>query len=158
MASSILVAVRVSASQQRAFDAFVGEIGSWWRPNSLFDFTVGRHGVLAFVRGPGGRLIETYEDGSVFEIGRVTEWDPPNRLAFTWRQASFAPEMGTEGLVSFEPAGAETRITVEHVGWDTVPREHAAKHSFPNEIFLQRHAEYWRALLDSLQETMERGA
>lgn len=151
MASSILVAIRVSASQQHAFDAFVGEIGAWWKPNGLFDFTVGNHGDLAFEPGMGGSLTETYADGSVFEIGRITAWEPPSRLAFTWRQASFAPEMGTSVEVTFEPVGAETRATVEHTGWESVPREHAAKHGFPSEFFLQRHAEYWQGLLRSLR-------
>ena len=155
MASSILVAIRVAANQQRAFDAFVNEIGAWWQPNSLFDFTVGKHGTLAFEPGLDGRLTETYADGAVFEIGRITAWEPPSRVAFTWRQASFAPEMGTEVVVTFEPVGAETRVTVEHFGWESVPREHAAKHGFPNEIFLQRHAEYWRALLQSLRDRTE---
>ena len=153
MASSILVAVRVAVAPQRAFDAFVGEIGAWWRPNGLFDFTVGKHGVLAFEPGMDGRLIETYSDGSMFEIGHITTWEPPTRLAFTWRQASFAPDMGTEVVVTFEPVGAETRVAVEHTGWESVPSEHAAKHGFPSEFFLQRHAEYWRDLLRSLQAT-----
>ena len=154
MASSILVALRVGASQQRAFDAFVGEIGAWWKPNGLFDFTVGKHGTLAFEQGPDGRLTETYADGSVFEIGRITVWEPPARVAFTWRQVSFAPEMGTEVVVTFEPVGAVTRVTVEHFGWESVPSEHAAKHGFPSEIFLQRHAEYWRTLLQSLRDVV----
>jgi hypothetical protein len=49
--------------------------------------------------------------------------------------------------VRFEPAGDETRVTVEHFGWDTIPREHAARHGFPLEVFLRRHAEWWQALL-----------
>ena len=153
MASSILVAIRVAASQQRTFDAFVAEIGAWWRPNGLFDFTIGQHGTLAFEPGLDGSLTETYPNGSVFEIGRITTWEPPSRLAFTWRQASFAPEMSTSVEVTFEPVGAETRVTVEHFGWESVPSEHAAKHTFPSEIFLQRHADYWRTLLQSLRTT-----
>ncbi len=153
MASSILIAVRVAASQQRTFDAFVGEIGAWWRPNGLFDFTVGKHGTLAFEPGLEGKLTETYSDGSVFEIGRITTWEPPSRLAFTWRQASFATDMGTHVVVAFEPVGAETRVTVEQTGWESLPSENAAKHGFPSEFFLQRHAEYWRALLQSLRVT-----
>jgi uncharacterized protein YndB with AHSA1/START domain len=151
MTSRLLVALRVPAAPQRAFDAFVYEIAAWWRPNGLFDFTVGQHGRLEFEPGAGGRLTETYADGSVFEIGRITEWEPPALLAFTWRQASFAPDQLTEVRVSFEAVGDETRVSVEHSGWDTIPQKHAARHGFPLEVFQMRHAEYWRALLHSLR-------
>ena len=155
MASKLLVALRVPATPRRAFEAFVHEIGEWWQPNGLFDFTVGRQGKLAFEPGESGRLTETYEDGSVFEIGRITAWQPPDALAFTWRQASFGPEMLTEVRVTFEAVGDETRITVEHTGWDTVPQRHAARHGFPLGVFQQRHAEWWQVLLGSMRRRLE---
>lgn len=49
--------------------------------------------------------------------------------------------------VRFEQVGDETRITVTHTGWDSVPQEHVARHSFPDGIFLRRHAEWWQQLL-----------
>ena len=39
MSSKVLVSLRVKAPADRAFDAFVGQIGAWWRPNPLFAFT-----------------------------------------------------------------------------------------------------------------------
>jgi len=149
MTSRILVSLRVATMPERAFEMFVGEIGAWWRPNALFRFTPGSPGVLAFEPGLGGRLTETSADGGVFEIGRITVWDPGVRLAFTWRQASFAPEQMTEVEVRFEPVGSETRVTVEHRGWETIPQEHVARHTFPDAIFLQRHGEWWQSLLRS---------
>jgi uncharacterized protein YndB with AHSA1/START domain len=145
--ASLLVSVRVAATPQRAFDAFVSEISAWWQPNGLFEFTRGKAGELAFEPGVGGRLTETYEDGSAFEIGRVTAWEPPGRLAFTWRQASFGGDMLTNVLVRFEAAGEETRVVLEHSGWDSVPPKHVARHGFPLGVFQQRHAEWWQALL-----------
>ena len=50
--------LRVDATPERAFAAFTGEIGRWWRPNGLFQFSVGRTGELAFEPGPSGRLVE----------------------------------------------------------------------------------------------------
>jgi uncharacterized protein YndB with AHSA1/START domain len=152
--SRILVALRVAAAPQRAFDAFTSEIGQWWRPNGLFSFTPFGAGRLAFEPGQGGRLTETLADGRVFEIGRITLWEPPARLAFSWRQASFAPDQQTEVHVRFEPVGQETRVTVEHLGWDTVPAEHVARHGFPDMVYLQRHAEWWRVLLASLNRRL----
>lgn len=154
MPSRVLVTLCVPASPERAFAAFTDEIGAWWRPNPLFAFTPREPGVLSFEPGPHGRLIETRSGGRVFEVGKVRAWEPPSRLVFGWRQAAFAPGQDTEVEVRFEPVGAETRITVEHRGWDSVPQEHVARHGFPPTIFLQRHGEWWRALLQSLETSM----
>jgi len=154
--SRVLVALRVAASPERAFEAFTRDIGAWWRPNGLFAFTPRDPGVIAFEPGPGGRLIETLAAGKVFEIGRIRAWEPPRRLVFDWRQASFAAGQNTEVEVRFEPLGEETRVTVEHTGWDSVPAAHAARHGFPDRIFLVRHGEWWRALLASYKSAVER--
>ena len=155
--SRVLVALRVKASPERAFEAFTREIGAWWRPNPLFAFTPREAGVLAFEPGEGGRLIETRAGGKVFEIGRVRAWEPPQRLVFGWRQASFAPDQDTEVEVRFEPVGDETRITVEHTGWDSVPAAHVARHGFTNQLFLMRHGEWWQKLLASYKGALEGG-
>lgn len=157
MSSRILVALRVKAAPERAFRVFTEEIGQWWRPNGLFSFTPRSPGVVSFEPGPEGRLIETLPSGKTFEIGKVRAWEPPSdggpgRLVFGWRQATFAPGQDTEVEVRFEPVGEETRVTVEHRGWDSVPQEHVARHRFPDAVFLQRHAEWWRSLLTAMEE------
>jgi len=155
--SRVLVALRVKATPERAWGAFVGDIGSWWRANPLFAFTPRDPGVLAFEPGEGGRLIETLASGKVFEIGRIRAWEPPRRLVFGWRQATFAPDQDTEVEVRFETVGEETRVTVEHTGWDSVPAAHVARHGFPNQLFLTRHAEWWQALLASYKHRIGEG-
>jgi uncharacterized protein YndB with AHSA1/START domain len=152
MTSRVLVALRVKATPQRAFDVFTREIGLWWKPNMLFAFTPRDPGRLAFEPGEGGRLIETLPNGKVFEIGQIRAWEPPSRLVFGWRQASFEPGQDTEVEVRFDPVGDETRVSVEHRGWDSVPQEHVARHHFPDGIFLRRHGEWWQALLASMKE------
>lgn len=152
MTSKVYVALRVKASPERAFSAFVGEIGAWWRPNGLFQTTPRAPGVLAFEAGEGGRLTETLESGKVFEIGRILVWEPPARLVFSWRQANFPPDLHTQVEVRFEAVGEETRVSVEHRGFDQVP-EGAARHRFPDEVLLMRLAEWWRALLTSYRDT-----
>ena len=153
MTSRILVSLRVRANPARAFDVFTREIGAWWRPNGLFSFTRRSPGRLHLEAGEDGRLTETYADGEVFEIGRVTAWRPGERVAFTWRQASFLPDETTRVEVRFEPLGDETRVTVEHFGWETVRQENVARHRFPDPVFLQRHGEWWQALLGSYRAT-----
>ncbi len=150
MASRVLVSLRVRATPARAFEAFTAEIGQWWVASDLFAFTPRAPGVLSFEKGE--RLIETRGGGKVFEIGRVSVWEPGVRLVVGWRQATFTPDMATLVEVTFEPVGEETRITVTHTGWDTVPQTHAAKHGFPETAFLARHGEWWRVLLGRLGE------
>jgi hypothetical protein len=40
--SRVLLSIRVNATPARAFAAFTEEIGQWWLPNGLFEFTRGR--------------------------------------------------------------------------------------------------------------------
>jgi uncharacterized protein YndB with AHSA1/START domain len=151
--SRIVVALRVKANPRRTFDVFTQEIALWWRHKEFFKFTPRDPGVLSFEppgEGRPGRLIETLKNGKVFEIGAVRAWEPGERLVVGWRQAAFPPGLETEVEVRFEPVGEETRITVEHRGWDRVPATHAAKHGHPEPLFLRRHAEYWTELLQAL--------
>ena len=148
MRSQVLVSVRVKASPAHAFEIFTRDIALWWAPNLLFQFTPRSTGMLAFEPQEGGRFTETLANGTVFEIGRISIWKPGERLVFGWRQVTFRPEQDTEVEVTFEAVGAETRVTVIHRGWETVPDEHVARHGFPDAIFLRRHAEWWQALLE----------
>lgn len=155
--SAVIVSLRVKASPQEAFEVFTQEIAAWWRPNTLFQVTPRGDGALSFEGGADGRLITTLPNGKVFEVGRVTTWAPGERLAFTWRQATFAADQQTEVEVRFEAVEDETRVTVEHRGWDTIPQEHAARHTFPLHVFQLRQGEHWRAQLAALAERLQQG-
>jgi uncharacterized protein YndB with AHSA1/START domain len=157
MSSRILVALRIAAPPARVFEAFTRDIHLWWRPQPMFGFTRRTDGKVALEPGLGGRFSETYPDGTSFEIGRVTKWEPEALIAFTWRQASFSDDQCTEVEVRFESVGAETRVTVEHRGWDSVPAAHVARHGMPNILFLQRHGQWWQALVASLKGIAEAG-
>ena len=157
MSSKVLVSLRVPASPERAFEAFTRDITLWWRPNGLFRFTPRSPGVIAFETGEGGRLTETLANGKVFEIGRIRAWEPPHRLVFGWRQATFAPDQDTEVEIRFEAVDDQTRVTVEHTGWDSVPQAHVARHRFPATVFLTRHGEWWQTLLEAYRMRLSRG-
>ena len=156
MTSRVVVSLRVAATPQRAFEVFTRDIGVWWQANDLFRFTPRSPGRIALEAGEGGRFTETLANGTVFEIGRVTAWMPGARLALTWRQATFAPDELTHVEVTFEAIGAETRVTVTHTGWDTVPQTHVARHAFPDGLFLRRHGEWWQHLLAAYRTSLRR--
>lgn len=152
MSASVLVALRVAASPERAFDAFTGEIAAWWRPDPLFPITPRGDGALAFEESEGGRrLVTRLPGGKVYEIGGVTAWKRGELLAFSWRPASVAPEMATRVEVRFEAVGEETRVTVSHFGWTDIPREHAVRHGFPDAVTQLRAGEWWRRSLAALK-------
>lgn len=148
--SAVLVSLRVKATPEQAFKAFTEEIGTWWRPSALFQLTPRGDGVLRFEPGEGGRLVTTLPNGKEFEIGRITTWAPGERLAFTWRQATFTSDQVTHVDVRFAAVGEETRITLEHSGWHTIPQDHVARHGFPLAATQMRLAEHWRSALASL--------
>lgn len=152
MSSAVIVSLRVSATPEEAFRVFTEEIGLWWRPASLFQLTPRGDGELRFEPGENGRLLTTLANGKQFEIGRITAWAPGAHLAFTWRQATFAPDQQTHVQVRFEVVGDDTRVTVEHRAWDAIPPEHAARHGFPLQLFQLRLAEHWRTLLGALAQ------
>ena len=151
MSSKVLVSLRVPVDPQAAFEVFTREIGSWWHSSGLFAVTAEGDGTLAFEPHAGGRLLTTLASGTQFEIGRISRWEPGAWLVFNWRQASFAPQQSTEVEVRFEGVGEETRISVEHRAWDTIPQGHVARHGFPEHSTLQHVANWWRVSLDELK-------
>ena len=158
--SRVLVALRVPADPTVAFRAFTEEIDSWWRPSGLFPFSPGRSGKLDFEGGVGGRLVERYEDGTLVEIGRIRLWEPPRRLALSWRQAGFEADQTTDVEVRFDDVGAgrrpETRVTVEHRGWDGIPQASVARHGMALPVIQLRLAEWWQAQLGALSGVVGR--
>jgi hypothetical protein len=154
MTSKVYVALRVPADPLRTFAVFTQEIALWWQPSGLFRITPRGDGKLAFEPGVGGRLIAKFADGEIFEIGRISIWEPGQRLAFAWRQASFTPEQCTEVDVRFEAVGSETRVSIEHRAWDTIPQKHVARHGFPEQVTLQHVARWWRTSLDAFKSAL----
>ncbi|WP_432768882.1 MAG: ATPase [Sphingopyxis sp.] len=153
MTAAVIVALRVAATPARAFEVFTRDIGRWWQSHALFELSRRGDGALRFdPAGPGGRLVTRFADGDEWEIGAVRHWEPGERLAFAWRLPSFAPEQTTEVEVRFEAVGAETRVTVEHRGWDGIPQGHVARHGFELMLFQRRLGEHWRRQLAAMRD------
>jgi hypothetical protein len=97
-------------------------------------------GHLWFEPGEDGRLVAILEDDRKFDEGRIKVWQPGERLALTWRHATFAPDQSTQLDVRFEAVDNETRITVEHRSWEMLPQEHAERHGFELMLFQRKLA------------------
>ena len=147
-AEAAQVSIRLDAGLEQAFDAFTRRMGDWWRPHPLFATTPKAPGVFALVDpGQHGRLVETLEGGQCFEVGRVTAWDAPNRLAFSFRPASLGSDQNTEVEVRFEAIGDGVRVTLTHRGWSSLPTGHVARHGFGDLLLMTRLGEWWTAQL-----------
>ena len=149
------MSVHVAVEPAVAFVIFTEETDLWWRRGPRFRIA-GRHaGSISFEPGIGGRLFESFDTGSgtrVHEAGRVTAWDPPSRLMFSWRNANFAPHETTEVEVRFEPSGGGTMVTVCHRGWAAIRPDHPARHGLEGAAFSRSMGLWWGDQMTALRE------
>jgi uncharacterized protein YndB with AHSA1/START domain len=114
----VIRSVTVAASQQRAFAVFTEQFGTWWPP----EYSIGEADMADFVLEPrvGGRWYEVGVDGSECDCGRVTAFEPPERLTLAWQlngswQYDPDPDHASEVEVRFIAEGsASTRVELEH--------------------------------------------
>ncbi len=152
---SVKAQVSVKVSVERAFDLFTREIDLWWRRSPRFRNFSGAQALVCIEPRLDGRVLESWSDGSVeriFEIGRVTTWQPPSALAFTWRNANFADGEVTQVEVSFAADGDATLVTVVHRGWAALPPDHPARHGAGVLAFQQSLGSWWGDQLSALRQ------
>jgi uncharacterized protein YndB with AHSA1/START domain len=152
------ITVSVAVPQHVAFDIFTNEIDRWWKRGPAFRHGERRGGFIRLEPGVGGRLFESIDsdDGErVFEVGQVIAWEPPSRLAFTWRNSTFTVTQSTEVEVVFVPSAKGTMVTVTHRGWSTLPPDHPARHGMADPAFIRSVGLWWGELLTSLRREAE---
>lgn len=112
--------VIVDASPQDAFAIFTEEIGIWWRMNTPYWNDVERGRSIRLEPYVGGRFIEVYEldTDAGFEVGRVTAWEPGERLALTWTQVGWRADVWTDIEITFEQVGEDTLVRLEQSGFE----------------------------------------
>lgn len=109
----------VRSDRAHTFDVFVRTIGTWW-PVQPYSEGEDRVRDVTFEGRPGGRLFETWDDGTTVEWGEVLGWDPPSGFTISWRPTPVV----TEVEVTFQDLGPLlTRVGVEHRGWDALTSE-----------------------------------
>jgi uncharacterized protein YndB with AHSA1/START domain len=114
--------VTVATAQQAAFELFTAKLGTWW-PKT---YSIGSAEMADFVIEPrvGGRWYELGVDGSECDTGRVTAFEPPDRITLAWHlDANFKydpdPGHASEVEVQFIVEDAtHTRVELEHRGFD----------------------------------------
>lgn len=154
--ATAVVSVRVAVPPAAAFAMFTDEIDQWWRRGPKFRHAgMAAETRIAIEQGVGGAVFEAWRDSKgehVQELGRVTAWDPPHRLVFGWRNATFAPLEHTEVEVTFTAMGRGTLVTVRHRGWESLRQDHPARHGHDDVGFSRMLGLWWSDLLASLRE------
>ncbi|MEU4196315.1 VOC family protein [Kribbella sp. NPDC026611] len=103
---SASAAVEVAADPSTAFRIFTEEIDQWWLRNPINFFDSGRVTAMRIEPGVGGRVLEVYSGDDVLELATITDWEPGSVLGYR------STVDDTETRITFEAAGAGTRVTV----------------------------------------------
>jgi hypothetical protein len=145
----------VRASARHTFGIFVTRMGAWW---PVQPFSAGKDRVRDVIveQRQGGRVFETWDDGTEVDWGTLIAWEPPERFVMTWAGTPAT----TEVELTFIALGpALTRVTVEHRGWDALTDEQlAADCALPGGYTSGAYSQGWVTILACLAETISSDA
>lgn len=145
LAATATVTVRVDVAPAVAFEVFTAEIDRWWRRGPKYRHAGAAPGSIHLEPRLGGRVYEQWRDADGdhhFELGRVELWQPPARLRFSWRNATFAEPERTEVEVEFAASGSGTLVTVRHRGFEQLRQDHPARHG-QDDVAVARMLGLW---------------
>jgi uncharacterized protein YndB with AHSA1/START domain len=117
----IVKTLSVGCSPAHAFATFTERIADWW---PLRTHSMGQERAESVRVEPGidGRIVERLADGTETIWAYMLDWDPPQRLRFSWHPGSDCSrtriDEATEVEVTFTPEGDGTRVDLVHRGWE----------------------------------------
>ena len=117
--------VTVNAPVERAFEVFTDGLANWW---PLGTHSLGKDQIdrMVFEHRAGGRVYEILKDGSEREWADVLAYDHLSSFTLAWRPYEvFEERAATELEVRFVREGDQTRVELEHRGWERLGDEAA---------------------------------
>ena len=114
--------VLVPLAPDEAFELFTDRFGEWWPRDSHHISDAPAAEVILEPR-EGGRWYERADDGGECDWGFVREVHRPDRILLAWHLTpawKFDPDSAkaTEVEVRFDAEKGQTRVTLEHRGFD----------------------------------------
>jgi uncharacterized protein YndB with AHSA1/START domain len=94
----------------------------------------------------GGRILERATTGEQHVWGRVTKWDEPNRLEFSWH-LFFDESQATHVSVTFNEVGDSTHIRLENSGFATLAE--------PGQVRRERTGSVWAYITSTFKAAAE---
>jgi len=107
MSQPVTHTIEVQCSVRHAFNVFTERLDLWWPPGHRKV-----NGRLTMEARVGGQFYELDDSGERHALGRVTRWEPPHRVGYTWLPGADA--MPTQVDVEFLPQGPATVVRVVH--------------------------------------------
>jgi uncharacterized protein YndB with AHSA1/START domain len=108
--------VSVSWDPETAFHRFTVQFADWW-PRATHSIGGKLLKQIVFECRVGGGIIEELADGRRYQWGRVTVFEAPRRLGFTWHPSE--PESSAQDVdITFIAEGSGTRIELVSTGWE----------------------------------------
>jgi uncharacterized protein YndB with AHSA1/START domain len=149
------VSIAVAVAPAIAFAAFTEDIDRWWRRGPKFRHSASASGFIRVEPRLNGRLFESFDSGCsahVIEVGRIRVWEPPHRLAFSWRNSNYAAGESTDVEVTFEQTSSGTLVTVTHSGLASLRADHPARHGNQGADFSRMIGLWWGDQMSSLRQ------
>jgi len=133
--TSVRTQIEVETPVERAFQAFFGEMASWWNPDH--HLVEGKVAEMVVEPRVGGHIYDRSVDGDECRWARVLVYEPPHRVVFSWDinvkweiETDF--DKTSEVEVRFIPEGPDrTRVQLEHRN-------------------LERHGDGWEGMRDAI--------
>ncbi|CAN5143609.1 hypothetical protein BH18ACT14_BH18ACT14_08400 [soil metagenome] len=137
--------ISVARPPDVAFRVFTEEVPSWWPART---HSIGHERVDSVVLEArvGGRFYERLDDGTEHDWGRITIWDPPERLCMTWHPGR-GPETAQQLEIRFVAEDQGTRVELEQRGWETLGDE--------AEATLANYESGWTGVFGQYAEAVE---
>jgi uncharacterized protein YndB with AHSA1/START domain len=144
--------VLVRSSRAHTFETFVAAMGTWW-PVSPFSAGKDRVRDVTVERRVGGRVYETWADGTQVGWGELLAWEPPRRFVMTWAIVSVLTEVE---LTFAELGPALTKVSVVHSGWEKLTDEQLAEDcALPGGYLGGAFDKGWAFILSRLADAAE---
>lgn len=105
----------VDCAPDHAFTTWTTRMDAWWPKDHS---TSGDPALRVEVEdGVGGVIRERTSAGEVVDWGRITRWEPPGALAYTWFIGSDEAD-ATDVELTFTEADGKTLVRLVHRGWE----------------------------------------
>jgi uncharacterized protein YndB with AHSA1/START domain len=135
----------IACPPDHAFEVWTRRLGAWWPPGHT---TSGDPGAVVTLEPHlGGRIFERTPDGRETEWGRITAWEPPNRLGYQWHIGRDASQATDVELRFVDQGDGTTRLQIVHRGWERLGAD--------GEPYRQANTAGWNSLIGPYRRAAE---